>query len=205
MVCGPNLTPTKPLNDDRCPYLPCESFTRYQAMPVENGGRACVQYLSAPPMNNCKEIGACYEDPEEECTLDPTPINLFTVYPGCGEFTGCDGEVSPDASIKAAGATCHSVGTCNAEGLCSAPASCEGDKPEYVRDHCPDPDANEGCDLFIDMNGIQNDDDISCTLACATQNGCIKGWDSSNGCERGGEVGCNQRRRTLICRCQGKS
>ena len=203
MVCGLNLTPIKPLNDDRCPYLPCETLTRYQAMPAEDQGRVCVQYLATAPMDNCKEIGICYEDADEACMLNPTPMELFTVYPGCGEFTGCDGDISPDASIKSEGEACHSIGTCDAEGRCSAPASCEGDKPDYVKNHCPDPNMDEGCDLFVDMNGVPNADDISCTLACATQNGCLKGWDSNNGCERGGEIGCNTRRRQLICRCQG--
>ena len=203
MVCGPSLTPIKPLNDERCPYLPCETLTRYQAMPVEDNGRTCVQYLAAPPVNNCKEFGVCYEDPEEACMLSATPMTLFTVYPGCGEFTGCDGAMSPDASIKPEGSVCHSIGICGADGRCSAPQACEGDKPEYVRDHCSDANTDEGCDLLVDMNGIQNADDISCTLVCATQNGCVTGWDSNNGCGRGGEIGCNTRRRELICRCRG--
>ena len=203
MICGPNLTPIKPLNDDRCPYVPCESLTRYQALPTEDGGRTCAQYTATPPIDNCKELGICYEDVEDACTVDTTPMTLFTVYPGCGEFTGCDGDISPDASIKPEGSTCHSLGTCDAEGRCSAPSSCEGDKPEYVRNHCPEPNMDEGCDLFVDMNGIQNADDISCTLVCATQNGCLTGWDSNNGCVRGGEIGCTTRRHQLICRCRG--
>ena len=203
MICGPNLTPIKPLNDERCPYVPCETLTRYQAMPLEDGGRTCSQFIATPPVDSCKDLGVCYESPEEACTLSSTPTTLFTVYPGCGEFTGCDGEISPDASIKAEGEVCHSIGTCDAEGRCSAPASCSGDKPEYVVNHCPGPDSEEGCDLLIDMNGVPNANDISCTLACATQNGCITGWDSNNSCDRGGEIGCSTRRRQLICRCRG--
>ena len=47
-----------------------------------------------------------YLDIEESCTLDPTPVPLVTVYPGCGEFTGCEGELGPMA-IAPVGSTCR--------------------------------------------------------------------------------------------------
>ena len=204
--CAPTFTPVALLNDPQCPYIPCETLIRYQVMTNDEGGRSCLQYLAEQPPNNCKEIGVCYEDPAEACVVSETPTTLFTVYPGCGDFTGCEGAVSPDASIKGEGEACHSIGTCSAEGRCSAPPSCEGGKPDYVVGHCPDPDdpsGSAGCDLRVDLNTVDNADDISCTLVCATQNGCVTGFEVSGDCGRGREIGCGDRKRQLICRCNG--
>lgn len=204
--CSPSREPIQLPRDDRCPYIPCETLTQYQVMELEGGGQSCVQFIYEPPVDNCKGIGVCYEDPEEACTLNPSPVPLFNAYPGCGEFSGCEGSVSPDASLKGEGETCHSVGTCDSEGRCSAPASCEGSKPDFALKHCPDPNESdpEGCDLLIDITGESGVDDISCSLACATQNGCLAAWESDNECERGSTLSCNDRERRLICRCRGR-
>lgn len=200
-VCGPLLTPIMPTNDPNCPPIDCSSLTQYQAMNIENGGRVCMQYIADPPSSSCKDLGACYESAEEACSINPTPIPLVTVYPGCGEFTGCEGDLSPDGSQKPEGAECHSLGSCGADG-CSAPASCSGIQPQYVKEFCPDSNAPEQCDKYIDINGVDNADDIDCTIACATIGRCQTGWDSNGGCNRGGEIGCSTRRRQLICRCE---
>ena len=77
----------------------------------------------------------------------------------------------------------------------------------FVEKHCPDPSTPvnevEGCDMLVDMNNIPDRNEISCTLACATENGCITGWDTSGDCQRGGEIGCSNSRSRLICRCRG--
>ena len=200
-VCGALMTPVMPINDSNCPQIDCSSLTQYQSMNIENGGRVCMQYLADPPSSTCKDLGVCYESPEDACTINPTPIPLVTVYPGCGEFTGCEGAVSPDGSQKPDGAECHALGTCGASG-CSAPPSCSGIQSEYVREFCPDPDAPEQCDKLIDLNGIENAGDIDCTIACATIGGCQNGWESDGGCNRGRVIGCSERRERLICRCE---
>ena len=200
-VCGQLLTPIMPINDGNCPPIDCSSLTQYQSMNIENGGRVCLQYLADPPTSSCKELGVCYESPEDACILNPTPIPLVTVYPGCGEFTGCEGDISPDGSQKPEGAECHSLGTCGASG-CSAPPSCSGIHPEFVREFCPEPNAPEQCDKYIDLNGVDNAGDIDCTIACATIGQCQTGWDSNGGCNRGEEIGCSTRRERLICRCE---
>lgn len=201
-VCGPLLEPIMPTNDSNCPNIDCSPLTQYQAMNTEDGGRVCLQYLADPPVNSCRELGLCYEEASEACLLDPTPIPLITVYPGCGEFTGCNGAVSPDGSQKPEGSECHGLGSCTAEGRCSAPASCSGIHPPYVREFCPDTNAPEQCDKYVDLNGIDNATDINCNIACATIGGCQNGWDSNGGCNRGSAIGCNARRRQLVCRCQ---
>ena len=201
-ICGPLLEPIKPADDENCPYIDCSSLTQYQAMNTEDGGRVCMQYLADPPSSSCRDLGQCYETPEEACTLNPTPVPLVTVYPGCGEFTGCEGEISPDGSQKPEGAECHGLGMCGPEGRCSAPPSCNGVHPTYVQNFCPDSNAPDQCDKYIDLNGTDNADDVNCTIACATIGGCQTGWDSNGGCNKGGEIGCNTRRRQLICRCE---
>ena len=201
-ICGPLLEPLKPADDVNCPNIDCSVLTQYQAMNLDDGGRVCMQYQADPPLSSCRDLGLCYESPEEACTLDPTPIPLVTVYPGCGEFTGCEGAISPDGSEKPEGSECHSLGICGPEGKCSAPASCNGIHPPYVREFCPDENALDQCNKYIDLNGTENADDINCTIACATVGRCQTGWDSNGGCSRGGEIGCNTRRRQLICRCE---
>ena len=125
----------------------------------------------------------------------------MTVYPGCGEVTGCEGMLSPDGSQKPDGAECHSLGVCGPDG-CTAPPSCSGIQPPYVKEFCQDPNAPEQCDKYIDLNGENNAEDIDCTIACATIGRCQTGWDSNGGCNRGNEIGCSTRRRQLICRCE---
>lgn len=200
-VCGPLLSPIMPPNDENCPYLACETLTQFQSMNTDDGGRVCLQYVADQPVTSCKDLGACYETPEEDCILNPTPMPLLTVYPGCGEFTGCDGDISPDGSQKPEGAECHSLGVCGSDGRCSAPAACQGIQPEYVQEYCRDDSALDQCDKYIDLNGTQNADQINCTIACATAGQCTKAWRSNGGCSRGGEISCNERARQLICRC----
>lgn len=201
-ICGPLLEPIKPADDGNCPYIDCSGLTQYQAMNTEDGGRVCMQYLADPPASSCRDIGVCYESPEEACTLNPTPIPLVTVYPGCGEFTGCEGEVSPDGSEKPEGAECHGLGICGVDRKCSAPPSCNGIHPAYVQNFCPDANAPDQCDKYVDLNGTENAGDINCTIACATIGGCQTGWESNGGCSKGQDIGCNTRRRQLICRCE---
>ena len=201
-TCSPSREPVMPINDDECPFVDCSPLTQYQAMNTEDGGRTCFEFVSNPPETSCKSLGECYSDIEESCTLDPTPVPLVTVYPGCGEFTGCEGGLGPDGSTAPVGSVCHGLGQCGADGRCSAPSSCAGIQPEYVTQFCADNSEPEACDKHIDLNGVDNAEEITCTIACATIGRCVGAWDSNGGCNRGGQLSCDTRRRQLICRCE---
>ena len=202
-LCGPVLQVIKPLDDENCPFIACDELTQYQWTPTDDGGRVCSVFRAEPPAGRCKDLGVCYSDPADACTPSVVPEVLFTVYPGCGDFSGCEGSDGPDVSMQAPGSACHTLGECGEDGRCSAPPSCFGNKPNYVNGFCPDPDSPDSCDLSVDINLEAEANEIRCSIVCATQGGCSTGWDTSGSCNRGGEVGCNADRRQLICRCNG--
>ena len=199
-MCDYTLTPVVPETETMCPFVDCDSLGTYATREVENGWTVCEYFPYDIGNPVCKGLGECNSNPSEVCTPQPTEI-LFTAYPGCASFTGCDGNAVPTALLKSPGDPCNGFGECQEDGQCSIAGGCATLDIVGSNEFCGVNDSNQ-CESLVVASSYQNIDKISCIAYCQrSRMECRNGWESNGGCSKGDEIGCSVDKREIICQC----
>ena len=199
-ICDSTLMPVIPDTEPMCPFVNCDSLGTYATREVDNGGIVCEYFPYDVGNPICKALGECNTNPEEVCVPQITET-LFTAYPGCGEYTGCEGNTAPTATLKAPGDPCNGFGECQDDGQCSVAAGCTTLDIIGSNEFCGVSDDNL-CESLVVASSYQSIDKISCIAYCQrSRMECRNGWKSNGGCTKGEEVGCSVDQREIICQC----
>lgn len=202
-VCGPDTSLIMPPNDPECEPVSCAELTSFYLERDEDGAERCMKSFSSPAGGSCYRLGYCHTTTQTACEPQE-PQQLFKVYPGCGEHSGCNSTAMPNVTRKPPGAICNTFGTCDSSGRCDIGAGCAGfenaaGSPNNT--YCSSTDLS--CEVSVSVGSIQGVSQTSCLAFCTSaRKSCVQAWRDRGGCNKGNPIDCAQNSSDLICACE---
>ena len=205
-ICGPDASYIMPPDDPECEALNCSELSSfYEEVNEEDGSITCMQRRAVPVEGSCYRMGFCHATTNTACVVEE-PIARATIYPGCGQITGCNSTNSPSFSEVPEGGLCHGFGTCQATGgPCDVSKACAGFERAAggsQQTFCASSEIS--CTVSVNANVIDSLDEISCLAYCASASkSCRTAYQYAENCNTSGNaIPCNQAAQRVICECE---
>jgi len=198
-LCNLDGMPEMPTEDPSCPAIDCGGNAVYERV-VEGEEEVCYVTRRTPMEGNCRELGACHDDPVVFCG-EPTREEVQRFTPGaCISMMGCEGANPPMVEEAAPGAPCNGSGLCRVDGTCTVSAECGSFLLQGNSVLCESGDENGQlyCQFYLEPGG-----ETDCNTFCLNNNWrCARSWNDNGVCvPQNEEAGCGTDYESHICRC----